>query len=408
MLALRECAKLIKSKLLICELLERKCKAMIYLDNSATTKPFPEVIQSYTTVSHNYFGNPSSIHRIGMEAEKLLIQAREQIAKMLEVKSNEVYFTSGGTEGNNTAIKGIAYFNKGRGKHIITSSIEHDSIHKVMDQLEKDGFSITFLPVNEYGQVNVKDLQQAIRKDTILVSIMHVNNEIGSIQPVEEIGAVLRNYPNILYHVDGVQGIGKTPISLRKANIDVYTISAHKFHGLKGNGVLFVKDGKKLSPLLFGGGQEGNFRSGTENVAGIVSMAKALRLQMENQQKHIQNVRNLHLFMREQFTSMEGITIHTPSGDRSIPHILNFSIDGVKAEVFVHALGEKKIYLSTTSACSSKTSKVSKTLLAIGIPIQLAENSFRISFSYDNTLEELKIVIKEMKQVIEWLRGVTK
>ncbi|KAB7667981.1 cysteine desulfurase family protein [Bacillus sp. B1-b2] len=381
---------------------------MIYLDNSATTMPFPEVIQSYATVSHKYFGNPSSIHRIGMEAERLLIQAREQIAKMLEVKSNEIYFTSGGTEGNNTAIKGIAYLNKNKGNHIITSCIEHDSIYKVMEQLEKDGFSITYLPVNEFGQVTLSDLQQAIRKDTILVSIMHVNNEIGSIQPIEEIGALLQNYPTIFYHVDGVQGIGKKELALSKANIDAYTISAHKFHGLKGNGVLYVKDGKRLPALLLGGGQEGNFRSGTENVAGTVSTAKALRMQMENQKNKLEKVRELQLFMRKQLASMEGVTIHTPSEDKSIPHILNFSIDGMKAEVFVHALGDKGIFISTTSACSSKTNNVSKTLLAMGIPIPLAESSFRVSFSYDNTMEEMKMVIKEIKQVMEWLRGVTK
>ena len=219
---------------------------MIYLDNSATTRPFSEVLTSYTTVSQKFFGNPSSIHRIGMEAEKLLIQAREQIAGLLGVKSNEIYFTSGGTEGNNTVLKGIARTYKGRGNHIITTTVEHDSIHKVMEQLEEDGFSISYVPVNEFGQVSAEDIIKHIRKETILVSVMHVNNEIGSIQPIEEIGKILSNYyPNIYFHVDGVQGIGKQAISLKKANVDAYTISAHKFHGLKGNGVLYIKEGKE-------------------------------------------------------------------------------------------------------------------------------------------------------------------
>ena len=379
---------------------------MIYIDNSATTKPFPEVIKSFTTVSQQYFGNPSSIHSLGMEAEKLLTQAREQVAKILEVKSTEIFFTSGGTEGNNTALKGIAYSKRESGKHIITTKIEHDSVHKVMEQLEKDGFSITYLPVNEFGQVSVSDVKNNIRKDTILISIMHVNNEIGSIQPIEEIGNMLLDYSNIIFHVDGVQGIGKKEISLKKANVDVYTISAHKFHGLKGSGILYVKEGRKFVPLLLGGGQESNFRSGTENIAGAVATAKALRMQMENQKKYTENVREMNLYLREQLSSIEGVTIHSPLGEKSISHILNFSIEGMKAEVFVHALGEKKIYLSTTSACSSKTNKVSKTLLAIGVPTQIAESSFRISLSYENTLNEMKIVIETIKEITEWLRGV--
>ena len=393
----------------ICNLLERKFRmAMIYIDNSATTKPFPEAIQSYITVSQNYFGNPSSIHRIGMEAEKLLIQARDQIANILDVKSSEVFFTSGGTEGNNTALKGIAYTNRERGKHIITTKIEHDSIHKVMEQLEKDGFSITYLPVDRYGQVSVQDLEKSIRKDTILVSIMHVNNEIGSIQPIEEIGNLLSSYPNIVFHVDGVQGIGKKEISLKKANIDVYTISAHKFHGLKGNGVLYVREGRKFEPLLLGGGQEGNFRSGTENVAGAVSTAKALRMQIENQKNKMEHIHKLNEFLRKQLSRIDGVFIHSPLENKSVPHILNFSIEGVKAEVFVHALGDKNIYLSTTSACSSKTNKPSKTLLAIGVPKQIAESSFRISLSYENTLEEMQTLTGTITETTEWLRGVMK
>ncbi|HEO8420042.1 cysteine desulfurase family protein [Niallia sp. FSL W8-0635] len=381
---------------------------MIYLDNSATTKPFPEVIESYTTVSQKYFGNPSSIHRIGMESEKLLIQAREQIAGLLGVKSNEMYFTSGGTEGNNTVLKGIARTYKGKGNHIITTTVEHDSIHKVMEQLEADGFSITYIPVNEFGQVSVEDISKNIRKETILVSVMHVNNEIGSIQPIEEIGNLLSDYPNIFFHVDGVQGIGKQTISLKKAKIDAYTLSAHKFHGLKGNGVLYIKEGKRIEPLLAGGGQENTFRSGTENVAGAVATAKALRLQLQNQKEKLTILKQLNVYLREQLATIEGISIHSPALEKSVPHILNFSIEGIKAEVFVHALEEHDIYISTTSACSSKTNKISKTLLGIGVPEQIAESSFRISLSYENTMEEMKQVIAAIKDSKEWLRGVMK
>jgi cysteine desulfurase len=381
---------------------------MIYIDNSATTKPFSEVLDAYITVSQKYFGNPSSIHGIGMEAEKLLIQAREQIAELLEVKSNEIFFTSGGTEGNNTVLKGIARTFKGKGNHIITTTIEHDSIHKVMEQLEEDGFTITYVPVNEYGQVSAEDIIKQIRKETILVSVMHVNNEVGSIQPIEEIGWFLSNYPHVFFHVDGVQGIGKQPISLKKANIDAYTISAHKFHGLKGNGVLYIKEGKRIQPLLAGGGQENAFRSGTENVAGAVATAKALRMQLQNQKKKMSVLTQINLYLREQLARIDGVSIHSPALGKSVPHILNFSIEGIKAEVFVHALEERDIYISTTSACSSKTNKVSKTLLGMGVSEQIAESSFRISFSYANTMEEMEKVVAAIQDIKEWLRGVMK
>lgn len=379
---------------------------MIYIDNSATTKPFPEVIQSFVTVSDKFYGNPSSIHRMGMEAEKLLTQARDQIASLLQVKTSEIYFTSGGTEGNNAAIKGAATFYKERGKHIITTEIEHDSVQKGMEQLEKAGYTVTYLPVDSDGVVSVEQVQKNIRKDTILVSIMQVNNEVGSIQPIIEIGKLLKSYPTILFHVDGVQGIGKNHLSIKEANIDLYTVSAHKFHGLKGNGVLFIKEGRELTPLLAGGGQESNRRSGTQNVAGAVSIAKALRLQLNNQQQKWNHVVKMNQYLREQLLLIDGVIIHSPLEGKSIPHILNFSILGVKAEVLVHSLGERNIFLSTTSACSSKSKKVSKTLVSMGVPEHVAESSFRISLSYDNTMEEMKKVTQAMKETIEWLRGV--
>ncbi|MGG0736646.1 cysteine desulfurase family protein [Niallia taxi] len=377
---------------------------MIYLDNSATTKPFPEVIESYTAVAANYFGNPSSIHRLGMEAEKLLMQARAQIAAILEVKQSEIYFTSGGTEGNNMALKGVSSFYKTRGKHIITTRIEHDSIKRVMEQLEQDGFTITYLPVDEQGFVAVDDIKKHIQNDTILVSIMHVNNETGAIQPIAAIGELLKQYPKILFHVDGVQAIGKTPLSFKDHHIDLYTMSAHKFHGLKGNGILYAKEGLPLSPLLAGGGQERNMRSGTENVAGAVSTAKALRMQMENYKMHFSKMQELNKFIRKQLESMDGTLVHSPV--HSVPHIINFSAEGIKAEVLIHALEEKGIFISTTSACSSKTNTVSKTLLAMGVPEHIAESSFRISLAYENNKKELEEAMTVLKETIHWLRGV--
>ncbi len=377
---------------------------MIYLDNSATTKPFPEVIESYTAVAANYFGNPSSIHRLGMEAEKLLMQARAQIAAILEVKQSEIYFTSGGTEGNNMALKGVSSFYKTRGKHIITTRIEHDSIKRVMEQLEQDGFTITYLPVDEQGFVAVDDIKKHIQNDTILVSIMHVNNETGAIQEIAAIGELLKQYPKILFHVDGVQAVGKTPFSFKDHHIDLYTMSAHKFHGLKGNGILYAKEGLPLSPLLAGGGQERNMRSGTENVAGAVSTAKALRMQMENYKMHFSKMQELNKFIRKQLESMDGTLVHSPV--HSVPHIINFSAEGIKAEVLIHALEEKGIFISTTSACSSKTNTVSKTLLAMGVPEHIAESSFRISLAYENNKKELEEAMTVLKETIHWLRGV--
>src|SRR5699024_9277838 len=251
---------------------------MIYLDNSATTKPHKEVLNSFQQVSERFYANPSSIHSLGGEAEELLRQARIQAAHYLQSQSNEIVFTSGGSEGNNLAIKGIAFKHQKRGKHIITSIVEHPSVLKSCMSLEEVGFDVTYLPVNEAGVISVTELEQAIREDTILISIMHVNNELGSIQPIDEIGKVVQKHPKIFFHVDDVQGFGKVPLSLRENGIDLCTISGHKIHGLKGTGLLYVKNGTSLYPLQHGGGQEHNYRSGTENMAGAVSLVKAIRM----------------------------------------------------------------------------------------------------------------------------------
>lgn len=378
---------------------------MIYLDNSATTQPYSEVLKSFITVSNDYFGNPSSIHKIGSKAEDLLNQARNHVAMLLNVKSSEIIFTSGGTEGNNLAIKGAALRNKRFGKHIITTSIEHPSVHEACRQLEKLGFNITYLPVNQKGIINLEDLKNAIQENTILVSIIHVNNEVGAIQPIYEIGQLLKNYPNILFHVDHVQGICKVPLDFQKANIHLATMSAHKFHGLKGNGILYVREGVNISPLMAGGGQEFQLRSGTENVAGIVAMAKALRITTEKSKKHLLEMLMLKNEIMNSLEANPNISLNTPK-DESAPHIINFSILGLKSEVFVHALGEKGIYVSTTSACSSKKKVASITLLAMGKDLKTAESAIRISLSYDNKQTEAAIIMKEINQAIEKIKEV--
>ncbi|WP_071460394.1 cysteine desulfurase family protein [Bacillus massilinigeriensis] len=378
---------------------------MIYLDNSATTKPYPEVLDSYITVAGKFFGNPSSLHALGGKAEKLLQQARAQVAGILGVKSEEIVFTSGGTESNNLALKGATMAAASRGKHIILSAIEHPSVSNAAEHLKESGFHSTIVPVDKTGKINVKDIIKEIKEDTILVSVMHVNNETGIIQPINEIGKALLDYPKILFHVDYVQGVGKVPLDLTECKIDLCSISGHKFHGLKGTGALFVRDGIRLHPLLSGGNQEKIRRSGTENVAGAVSMAKALRMTMESQQAHSDRMTEVLSILRKSVEGIPGAVIHTPEHG-SAPHILNFSLSGVKAEVFVHALEEKGIYVSTTSACSSRHSKGSKTLLAMGVPQDLAESAIRISLSYENTPEEAEFAGQAMREAAIRLREV--
>ena len=380
---------------------------MIYFDNSATTKPYKEVLESFLTVSSEFFGNPSSLHGLGGQADKLLSQARDQIATLLAVKPSEIYFTSGGTESNNLAIKGTVLFAKNKGRHIITTGVEHASVRAAMEQLEQEGFDVTYLPVDEEGRVHAEEVEKAIRPDTMLISIMHVNNEAGTIQPIEKIGALLNKYPAILFHVDNVQGIGKVPLSITSSRVDLCSISAHKFHGLKGTGVLYIREGARLAPLFSGGNQERKIRSGTENVAGVVAMAKALRMVLANSKAGLERMKEVQNQLRTGLTRIEGIQIHTPI-HHSAPHILNFSVVGVKSEVFIHALEETGIYVSTTSACSSKKKTPSKTLLAMGVSETLADSAIRISLSFDNKIEEARMVIAAIEVAAKRLRRVMK
>jgi cysteine desulfurase len=380
---------------------------MIYLDNSATTKPYKEVLDSFLKVSTDFFGNPSSLHKIGGQAEKLLQQARSQVAKLLGVKATEILFTSGGTESNNLAVKGIAIAHKERGKHIITTAIEHASIYNTMEQLESLGFEITYIRPDANGFIRAEDVEAEMRDDTILVSVIHVNNEVGTIQPVEEIGSMLKKHPKAYFHVDYVQGVGKVPLDLYKAGIHLCTVSGHKFHGLKGSGALFIKEGVRLSPLFTGGSQEWKQRSGTENVAGIVSMSKALRMTLDERKEKLNQMNAVMERLRDGISQTGGITIHTPV-EKSAPHILNFSVKGLKAETFVHALEEKDIFVSTTSACSSKKKAASRTLLAMGVPADEAESAIRISLTYSNTIEEADFAVKAIKEAVIHLSEVVK
>jgi cysteine desulfurase len=378
---------------------------MIYLDNSATTKPLNDVITSFVKVAENYFGNPSSLHRLGGEAERLLVQARKQAADLLDVSPGEVIFTAGGSEGNNLAIKGTALQQKKRGNHIITTQIEHPSVSEAFEQMKELGFDVTYVPVNSFGQVNIEDIKRAIRETTILVSVIHVNNEVGTIQPIVEIGELLKQYPKIIFHVDHVQGIGKVPLNLHNTGIDLCTMSAHKFNGLKGAGILFVRQGVKLSPLISGGEQEMQFRSGTENVAGIVSMTKALRITIENMGANVKKINDIKKEYMNGLKTNTNITINTPL-EQSAPHIINFSINGLKSEVFVHLLEEEGIIVSTTSACSSKKKSPSKTLLAMKKDEDIVNSAIRISLSHSNELHEVPYVLKAIDKAIKQLGKV--
>lgn len=372
---------------------------MIYLDNSATTKPYKEVLDTFVTVSEKYFANPSSLHSKGGEAENLLSQARKSIAQLLEVAPSEVIFTSGGTEGNNIAIKGIAFQHQNRGKHLITTSVEHASAYESFQYLEKQGFNVTYLPVNTEGMISLEDLEGAIRPETILVSVIHVNNETGTIQPVKEIGNILKKHPKIFFHVDNVQGIGKVPLPLKDWGIDLCTISAHKIHGLKGNGVLFVKNGVTLSSLFTGGEQELKKRAGTENVAGIVAMAKALRLILQEMNEMKEKILAVKRLFLEGLEDMEDVEINTPE-NYTAPHIINFSVKGVKPEVLIHSLDKRDVYVSTRSACSSKQGGASRILLEMGLGEKRASTAIRISISYATTLEEAGHALRILKEEI--------
>lgn len=372
---------------------------MIYFDNSATTMPDQSVLDTFIKASTRFFGNPSSLHFPGMEAERFLERARNQIAVLCQVSADEIIFTSGGTESNNLAVKGAARFYQNRGRHIVTTAIEHPSVFEACRDLEEEGFRVTYVQPGQNGVVKTADVERVMTDDTILVTVMHVNNETGAIQPVEEIGRMLKSYPQTRFHVDAVQGFGKVPLNIKKANIDLLSVSGHKLHGLKGTGFLVKRSRAELVPLLSGGGQEKGIRSGTEHTAAAAALAKTVRLALEEEGSSMQKITN---WLRQTLELRPEFVIHTPDG-QAAPHILNVSVNGVKGEVLVHALEKKGFIVSTTSACSSKQTKPSRTLMAMGIHQDLASSAIRISLSSRNTMEEAEQFIETLDTIVPQL-----
>lgn len=377
---------------------------MLYLDYSATTPVHPDILNTISNVMERHFGNPSSIHQLGLEAEKLLKQARQVIAGQLRCQPAEIVFTSGGTESNNLAIIGAAQSFQSRGKHLITVQTEHSSVYEAYQHLETVGYEVTYLPVDRFGLVRAEDVIAAVRPDTILVSVMHVNNETGAIQPVEEIGNGLTSFPKTLFHVDAVQSIGKLPVYTDRIRADLLTLSAHKIEGPKGAGCLYVKQGLNLRPLLHGGGQENGMRSGTENIPLIVGLAKAVRMAVEKQAQTMAKLYKLRARLINRLDSVTGILVSGSDQEHdNAPQIVHFTCPGFKAEAVVHALESHRIYLSTRSACSSKDQKPSRVLLAMGMDRERAMSGLRVSFSADHTEEQLTQFADKLELVLKQL-----
>ena len=380
---------------------------MIYFDNSATTKPYPEALATYTEVATRIWGNPSSLHNLGSQATRILEASRKQIAELIGKKAEEIYFTSGGTEGDNWILKGVAFEKAPYGKHIIVSDIEHPAIKESAAWLKTQGFEVDYAPVDARGFVKVDALASLLRPDTTLVSVMAVNNEIGSIQPIHEIAALLEDRPTISFHVDAVQALAKvaTEVYLPE-RVDFATFSSHKFHGLRGVGLVYIKEGKKIAPLLTGGGQEKEMRSTTENVAGIAATAKALRLAMENQEVFASKTQQMKEVIRKELANYPDVTIFSGE-DHFAPHILTFvGIKGVRGEVVVHAFEEFDIYISTTSACSSKAGKPAGTLIAMGVDKSIAQTAVRLSLDTENDMSQVEQFLTKFKLIYEQTRKV--
>lgn len=374
---------------------------IIYLDNASTSKVNSEVLESFNQIVSKYFANPSSIHRLGQESNRLLEKSREQILSLLNLNHHEVIFTSGATEANNLAIKGYALANRSRGNHLITSVTEHPSVLNTFKQLEKYGFKITILPVNEKGVIEVNSLRDALTDQTILVSIMSVNNEIGAINPIKEIGNCLKNYPKIAFHVDMTQAIGKVDIPLE--NVDMISFSGHKIHGFVGSGALIKEKKIILEAQNNGGGQENNLRSGTNTLALSATLAKALRLEVINRETNFQKVSELKDYLVSYLKSNEDKYVLN-SLDNDNPYIVNFSLKNRKASVVVEALSNRGIMVSSLSACHSKNEDYSYVVYALSHDMCLSHNTIRVSFSCDNTLDEVKQLISSLETIIKEIK----
>jgi cysteine desulfurase len=374
---------------------------VIYLDNAATTKVDPEVLNSYNQITLKYFANPSSIHSLGQESSRLLDKSREQILNVLKLTHHDVIFTSGATEANNLAIKGYCFANRSRGKHIITSSTEHPSVLNTVLEMQDFGFEVTVLPVNKEGQIEVNSLKAAIREDTILVSLMMVNNEVGAINPIKEVGEYLKKFPKIAFHVDMVQAIGKLPLDFN--NIDMFSIAGHKIHGLLGSGLLIKEKKIILKAVNQGGGQENNLRSGTNTLALSASLAKALRLSIEDEANNFKKVKVLSERLLDYLKdNKDKYLINSYNEDN--PYIVNFSLLHHKASVVVEALSNRGIMVSSLSACHAKNEDYSKVVYAMYQDLNLAHNTIRISFDKDNTIEEVEALIKNLEEILKEIK----
>ena len=385
-----------------------------YLDNSATTRPFDDVRELISSIEEKTYGNPSSMHMMGIDAEKELRTAKESLASLLKVKEKEILFTSGGTESDNMALIGCARANCRAGKHLITTKIEHPAILESMKYLEEEGFSVTYLGVDKSGRVDPSELKEALTDDTILVSIMQVNNEIGSIQRIAELSSIVKSFKSsILFHVDAVQSFGKLRIYPKKMGIDLLSVSSHKIHGPKGIGILYIDEHVKIKPIIFGGGQQKGMRSGTENVPAIAGLARAAVEIYEDIDAKTERLYDFKSYLINELSSLEGVTINgIPEDDRELneriretaPHIISVSIKGIRAEVMLHALEDKGIYVSSGSACASNKPAISATLKAIGVEKDLLDSTVRISLSVLTTKEELEYTVAAIKEIVPTLR----
>lgn len=383
----------------------------VYLDNSATTRAFPEVAELVTQIMCEDYGNPSSLHIKGVQAERHIRNAKETISRLLKAEEQEICFTSGGTEADNLALIGCAMANYRTGSHLITTQIEHPAVLQPMHYLEDQGFSVTYLPVDKKGMISLSELRRAIRPDTILVSIMHTNNEIGTVEPAAEAGELIKSInPNTLFHVDAVQGFGKFRIYPKKMGIDLLSVSGHKIHGPKGTGFLYVGKNVKIHNIIYGGGQQKNLRSGTENVPGIAGMARAAKILYDNLNEDTERLYGLKAYLTEGLRRIDNVQINGSAGTEGAPHIVSATVRGVRSEVLLHALEDKGIYVSAGSACSSNKphAGASATLKGIGLDKEQAASTIRFSMSVFTTKEELDYTLQAMYDMIPMLRKYTR
>lgn len=381
----------------------------VYLDNSATTRAYECVGDIVRKVMCEDYGNPSSMHTKGMEAEKYIKEAKETLAKLLKVQEKEIFFTSGGTESDNLAIIGAARANRRAGNHLITSAIEHPAVINTMRYLEEEGFRVTFLPVDKYGRVKLDALKEALCEDTILVSIMYVNNEVGSVQPIQEAASIVKAYnKNVLFHVDAVQGFGKYKIYPKRLKVDLCSISGHKIHGPKGIGALYIDEHVKIKPIVFGGEQQKNIRSGTENVPGIAGLSMAARTIYEGLDEKVAKMRELKNYFIDGVQQIENTTIHGLYDETSAPHIVSVGFAGIRSEVLLHALEDKGIYVSSGSACASNHPQISGVLKGIGAGQEFLDATLRFSMSEFTTREEIDYTLETLYNIVPMLRRYTR